>query len=157
MVHLIDELLHLVFILVKFDIHNSRQQNNTGEAKGANLIELNLAGIFLLRTLNNPNMTLKYYSILLIISVYGLINSSLQAQTSYFPPLIGNDWTTEIFQNFPYDMDYTDSLHDYLQSKGSKAFIVLHDGKIVDDTYFGTFTQDSFWYWASCGKSLTAF
>lgn len=102
-------------------------------------------------------MTLKHYSILLIISLYGLINSSLQAQTSYFPPLIGNDWTTESFQNFPYDVDYTDSLHDYLESKGSKAFIVLHDGKIVDETYFGTFTQDSFWYWASCGKSLTSF
>ncbi len=102
-------------------------------------------------------MSLKYLLIILIISTYGLSNTKLRAQTSYFPPLSGNDWVTESFQNFQYDIDYTDSLHDFLQSKGSKAFIVLHDGKIVDETYFDNFTQDSFWYWASCGKSLSSF
>jgi CubicO group peptidase (beta-lactamase class C family) len=38
-----------------------------------------------------------------------------------------------------------------------KGFIVLKDGKIVLEKYFGNFTQDSSWYWASAGKSLTAF
>lgn len=46
---------------------------------------------------------------------------------------------------------------DYLDSKNTKAFIVLKDGKIVIEKYFGTFTVDSLWYWASAGKSLTAF
>jgi CubicO group peptidase (beta-lactamase class C family) len=32
----------------------------------------------------------------------------------------------------------------------------LKDGKIVLEKYFGTFTQDSLWYWASAGKSLTS-
>ncbi len=34
---------------------------------------------------------------------------------------------------------------------------MLKDSKIVIEKYFGTFTQDSSWYWASAGKSLTAF
>lgn len=41
--------------------------------------------------------------------------------------------------------------------RNSKAFLVLKDGRIVIEHYFGTFTQDSLWYWASAGKSLTAF
>src|SRR5690606_4649220 len=45
----------------------------------------------------------------------------------------------------------------YLESKNTKSFIVLKDGKIVIEKYFGTFTQDSLWYWASAGKTLTAF
>lgn len=95
--------------------------------------------------------------ILLFIGLCSLILQPIQAQISYFPPLTGNDWAMQSFQNFPYDTDYTDSLHAYLEAKGSKAFLVLHDGKIVDEKYFGTFTQDSFWYWASAGKSLTSF
>ncbi|MFY8003647.1 MAG: serine hydrolase domain-containing protein, partial [Chitinophagaceae bacterium] len=39
----------------------------------------------------------------------------------------------------------------------TKAFIVLKDGKRVVEKYFGSFTQDSLWYWASAAKSLTGF
>jgi CubicO group peptidase (beta-lactamase class C family) len=35
--------------------------------------------------------------------------------------------------------------------------VVLKNGKIVLEKYFDTFTRDSLWYWASAGKSLTAF
>jgi len=35
--------------------------------------------------------------------------------------------------------------------------IEVKDGKIVLEKYFGTFTKDSLWYWASAGKTLTAF
>ena len=34
---------------------------------------------------------------------------------------------------------------------------MLKDGKIAIEKYFGTFTKDSLWYWASAGKTLTAF
>ena len=50
-----------------------------------------------------------------------------------------------------------DSLYDYLDETNSKAFILLKNGKIVFEKYFGTFSQDSAWYWASAGKSLTGF
>jgi CubicO group peptidase (beta-lactamase class C family) len=49
-----------------------------------------------------------------------------------------------------------DSLYDYLKARNTKGFMVLKDGKIVLEKYFGTFTQDSLNRWASAGKSLTA-
>ena len=50
-----------------------------------------------------------------------------------------------------------DSLYQLLEEKDTKGFIILKDGRIVLERYFGTFTQDSIWYWASAGKSLAAF
>jgi CubicO group peptidase (beta-lactamase class C family) len=47
-------------------------------------------------------------------------------------------------------------MYQMLEDENSKAFIVLKDGKIVLEKYFGTFTKDSIWYWASAGKTLTA-
>jgi CubicO group peptidase (beta-lactamase class C family) len=32
----------------------------------------------------------------------------------------------------------------------------LKDGRLVVEHYYGTYTADSAWYWASAGKSLTA-
>ena len=48
-------------------------------------------------------------------------------------------------------------MYDLLEDNNTKAFIILKDGKIVLEKYFGTFVQDSVWYWASAGKSLTSF
>jgi CubicO group peptidase (beta-lactamase class C family) len=48
-------------------------------------------------------------------------------------------------------------LYDFLELQNTKAFIVLKDGKIVLEKYFGTHTQNDPWYWASAGKTLTAF
>jgi CubicO group peptidase (beta-lactamase class C family) len=44
-----------------------------------------------------------------------------------------------------------------LDEKNTKAFIILKDGKIIVEWYFDSFTQDSIWYWASAGKTITAF
>jgi CubicO group peptidase (beta-lactamase class C family) len=50
-----------------------------------------------------------------------------------------------------------------LASNGTRAFIILHNGRIVMEEYFGQritgglpFDQNSLWYWASAGKTLTA-
>ncbi|MCE2847440.1 MAG: serine hydrolase, partial [Sphingobacteriales bacterium] len=43
------------------------------------------------------------------------------------------------------------------EARDTKAFLVLKDGKLVVEKYYGTFTRDSAWYWASAGKSLTSF
>lgn len=40
--------------------------------------------------------------------------------------------------------------------KHSKSLLILKDGKLVVEKYYGTYTADSLWYWASAGKSLTA-
>lgn len=80
----------------------------------------------------------------------------IKAQQTYFPPLIGQEWQTTNPESLGWCEDSIQSLFDYLQSANSKAFIVLKEGKMVVEKYFGTFTQDSAWYWASAGKTLTA-
>ncbi|MBK8557481.1 MAG: serine hydrolase [Lewinellaceae bacterium] len=75
----------------------------------------------------------------------------------YFPPLTGNTWTTQSPALLGWCTDEIPPLLSYLESNNTKAFIVLKDGKMVMEHYFGTFTQDSVWYWASAGKSMTAF
>lgn len=75
----------------------------------------------------------------------------------YFPPLTGNTWDTASPASLGWCSNRIDSLYDFLEQQNSKAFIVLKDGKIVLEKYFGTFTQDSLWYWASAGKTLTSY
>lgn len=75
----------------------------------------------------------------------------------YFPPLTGNAWDTISPASIGWCTNRVDSLYNFLEQQNSKAFIVLKDGKIVLEKYFGTFTQDSLWYWASAGKTLTSF
>ena len=79
------------------------------------------------------------------------------AQSLYFPPLIGTSWDTINPSSIGWCQPKIDSLYDFLEQTNSKSFIVLKDGKIVLEKYFGTHTRDSLWYWASAGKTLTAF
>lgn len=81
----------------------------------------------------------------------------LHAQELYFPPTIGDAWETTDPAALGWCTEELPALREFLQTSNSKAFIVLKDGKIVIEEYFGTFTADSNWYWASAGKSLTAF
>jgi CubicO group peptidase (beta-lactamase class C family) len=85
-----------------------------------------------------------------------LVVINVQAQQLYFPPTTGSTWDTLHPNSLNYCADRIDSLYEYLDQTDSKAFILLKDGKIVLERYFDNFTQDSVWYWASAGKSLTA-
>ncbi len=85
------------------------------------------------------------------------ISLQTNAQSLYFPPLVGNTWDTISPASLGWCADRVDSLYNFLEQQNSKAFIVLKDGKIVLEKYFGTFTQDSLWYWASAGKTITSF
>lgn len=78
------------------------------------------------------------------------------AQQLYFPPLTGNTWESVTPASLGWCEQYLDSLDELLDNTNSKAFIILKDGKIAHEKYFDAFTQDSVWYWASAGKSLTS-
>ncbi len=91
-----------------------------------------------------------YFTIAIFFAFKGLFS-----QTLYFPPLIGKTWDTVSVQQLGWCADKIDSLYGFLAQKNTRAFLVLKDGKIVMEKYFGTFTMDSFWYWASAGKTLT--
>ncbi|TXI78037.1 MAG: class A beta-lactamase-related serine hydrolase [Flavobacteriales bacterium] len=82
---------------------------------------------------------------------------ALLAQETYYPPTTGSTWATTDPATLGWCTDQLPPLLDFLEASNTKAFIVLKDGRIVIEEYFGTFTQDSSWYWASAGKSLTAF
>ncbi|MEO8588899.1 MAG: serine hydrolase [Flavobacteriales bacterium] len=77
-------------------------------------------------------------------------------QGIYFPPNTGNTWETVDPATLGWCTDQIPPLLDFLGTNNTKAFIILKDGRIAIEHYFGTFTQDSVWYWASAGKSLTA-
>ncbi len=95
---------------------------------------------------------------LLLLSLLLFLFFKTQAQQNlYFPPTTGNNWDTIAPSNLGWCDERIDSLVNYLEISNSKAFILLKDGKIVLEEYFGTFTEDSLWYWASAGKTLTAF
>ena len=81
--------------------------------------------------------------------------SNVNAQT-YFPPIGTQEWDTVSPQSLGWCTNYLDSTIKYVGDNDSKAFIILYDGKIVVEKYYGSFTKDSLWYWASAGKSLTS-
>lgn len=95
---------------------------------------------------------------LLLKTVFILcIYSGATAQSLYFPPLTGNAWDSILPSGLNYCQPRIDSLYNYLQTKNTKSFILLKDGKRVLEKYFGTYTRDSVWYWASASKSLAGF
>lgn len=95
------------------------------------------------------------YKTILLVAICSLAYPS-SAQNLYFPPVVGNEWETIPPSDLGWCQERIDSLYDLLEENNTKAFIILKDGKIVLEKYFGTFQQDSVWYWASAGKSLTS-
>ncbi len=81
-----------------------------------------------------------------------------QAQSVYYPPISSTaTWDSISPTSLGWCTDKIDSLYNFLEQENTKGFMVLKDGKIVLEKYFGTFTQDSIWYWASAGKTITSF
>lgn len=82
----------------------------------------------------------------------------------YFPPTTGTEWANTAPESLGWDIAKLDGLYNYLSENKTRAFIILKNGRIVNEKYWGNnifetapFTQTSQWYWASAGKSLTAF
>lgn len=92
----------------------------------------------------------------LVLMGFLMLSSLSFSQTLYFPPLSGNTWETTDPATLGWCPDKIDSMYTFLEESNSKGFIVLKNGKIVLEKYFGSFTQDSLWYWASAGKTITA-
>lgn len=82
--------------------------------------------------------------------------------TMYFPPIASANWETTTPESLGWNTAAIPDLYSFLESTNTRAFIVLKNGRIVLEKYFGQqltsgpFTANSFWYWASAGKTLTA-
>lgn len=75
----------------------------------------------------------------------------------HFPIDPQTSWMTKAPEYAGWDKDKLETLSAYADSTGSKAFILLQDGWLVKEDYYNGFTEDSVHYWASAGKTLTAF
>lgn len=94
----------------------------------------------------------------LFLIIFLLSNINLQAQNLYFPPIDSNaTWETTDPATLNWCPERINDLYTFLEQENTKGFIILKDGKIVLEHYFGTFTAQSFWYWASAGKTITSF
>lgn len=105
---------------------------------------------------------------LLLFSVFiSCKRNTIQPQNSeplYFPPIASGIWETQSPESLGWNTSSLQGLYDYLNQNNTRAFLVLENGKIVLEKYFGKtiqgntdFTASSNWYWASAGKTLTAF
>jgi CubicO group peptidase (beta-lactamase class C family) len=92
----------------------------------------------------------------LLLSLAVFLPLLITAQSLYFPPLAGDEWETVDPASLGWCTENIDSVLQYAEDKNTKALIVLKDGRIALEHYFGSFTQDSIWYWASAGKTITA-
>ena len=82
----------------------------------------------------------------------------------YFPPIDNSIWETTSPEILGWNTSETENLKTFLSENNTRAFIILKDGKIVMEEYWGKtilgnadFTEDKLWYWASAGKTMTAF
>ena len=79
------------------------------------------------------------------------------SSTLYFPPVASDEWKTIDPSELNWNTAEEAMLQAFLEEKETKAFIVLKEGKIALEWYFDDHNRNTNWYWASAGKTLTAF
>mgnify|MGYP001179307025 FL=1 len=88
---------------------------------------------------------------------------TINQESPYFPPKSTN-WETTSPSSLGWNTDSIQTLYDNLELNGTRAYIVLVNGKIVLEKYWGknlfnnaAFDTSTNWYWASAAKTLTSF
>ncbi|SDR07973.1 serine hydrolase domain-containing protein [Flagellimonas zhangzhouensis] len=84
------------------------------------------------------------------------IDPGPEASALYFPPIGGSEWETVSASDLSWNSSAESELYDFLNEKGTDGFIILKDGKIVVEWYFGDFIASDNHSWNSAGKTLTA-
>jgi CubicO group peptidase (beta-lactamase class C family) len=109
--------------------------------------------------MNRLGLTSIFLICFMIISCSSDANQAQEQELSsediYFPPFNSDSWETKSISELNWNEDQLQPLLDYLEEKNSKSFIILHEGKIIVESYFNGHTNASPWYWASAGKTLT--
>lgn len=84
--------------------------------------------------------------------------------TPYFPPKNTMEWEYLGPDRLGWDFTKVEALRVFLEDNNTRAFIMLKNGRVVMEEYWGKnvsgsggFGPESQWYWASAGKTLTAF
>jgi CubicO group peptidase (beta-lactamase class C family) len=84
-------------------------------------------------------------------------NETDTSTKTYFPQNDGSDWETISPEELQWNISELNNLYQYLESKNTKGFIILKNGKIAIEKYFNNHSASKIWYWASAGKTLTSF
>ena len=82
--------------------------------------------------------------------------SNIYAQVEYFPPLQSDEWETLSIEELGWCGDQLDELLEFHENNGTKAFLVLKDGKIVLEKYFQGMDMNTNHQWNSAGKTITS-
>ena len=104
-----------------------------------------------------------YISLLVLFFTLGCSsedNNEIQepiTETLYFPPLNSDTWETLSIQELNWNNTALQPLLDYVENKGTKAFLILKNGKIVIEWYGNGEDKDSNLAWNSAAKTLVAF
>jgi CubicO group peptidase (beta-lactamase class C family) len=93
----------------------------------------------------------------------GILGDNIHG-SSPFPQISSDYWETLSPDSLGWDLSFVPELKELLEKNGTRAFLIIKDGKIVIEEYFGKdllgiskFDKNKRWYWASAGKTLTAF
>lgn len=92
------------------------------------------------------------------------ITKAQSASGLYFPPhpTVSSDWEKLKSTDLNWDQAALQELIEWLPTQDTRAFLVLKDGKIVIEEYWGAkltgtggMDQNSFWYWEAAGNSIS--
>jgi CubicO group peptidase (beta-lactamase class C family) len=97
----------------------------------------------------------KKYLLLFLLTAALYFPSS--AQEIYFPPIGSEQWETISPDSFLWCQEKINGMYQFLEQQNTKAFMLLKDGRIVLEKYFGDHNQNKSWYWASAGKTITSY
>ena len=75
----------------------------------------------------------------------------------YFPPINSNMWETKSLTELGWNTNAEQPLYAFLEANATDAFIILKNGRMVVEKYFGTFNESKVHTWNSAAKTLTAF
>ena len=106
--------------------------------------------------INHPRFMIRQLLLGLLLLGAGWPAAAQSPAPLYFPPTTGTTWATTAPASLGWCQPPLDSLLAFAGRKGSKSLLLLKDGRLVVEQYYGTYTADSAHYWASAGKSLTA-
>lgn len=102
-----------------------------------------------------------YLILLIVISTFSCSKNDSPTtpnpnnEALYFPPTNSDTWETLSVSNLNWNENALQPLLDYLESKNTKSFMILYNGKIVVENYMNEHASTKTWYWASAGKTLT--